>query len=247
MSEIELVGVVAAAKICGVSIPAFHAAVKRGKVPAPINSEPRRLRWDRAEIIAAAEIMRAKRERAKESARAAKLVPRTRLENGRAILASPMPLDPMFEHARAHITYAVSEIIHSIHARAYSVPAQQRLFDMFFHLRWPECRGISMFKRSSRSIYALDKKIPQEFDHVTIWRIKKNFALITSEPYSATEEQLASMTEWAAGRGFQAEFPIFPSPWYPGNTTLCLFFNQRSIDALIRDALAQPDERDRGR
>ena len=64
---------VAAADVCGLSLPAFWRAVAAGRLPAPLYPAPRAPRWRRSELLAALEATRALPAEAKAARRAARL------------------------------------------------------------------------------------------------------------------------------------------------------------------------------
>lgn len=67
------------------------------------------------------------------------------------------------------------------------------------------------------------RDLPPYHDHMSGYRIGRMPVAIVSQPYDASATHRLDMQIWATDRSLLAYFPSFPSWWYPGRTTLCVF------------------------
>jgi hypothetical protein len=66
--------------------------------------------------------------------------------------------------------------------------------------------------------------LPPRYDHPSFYAIDSELVAITSQPYDFSAEDRREAWEWAGARGLAFWRPVdYPSWWYPGQTTLCVF------------------------
>lgn len=63
---------------------------------------------------------------------------------------------------------------------------------------------------------------PPHADHSSRYRIGHRVVALVEQPY-ADGTLLAEMRKWATDQGVIMTTPDWPSWWYPGSTTLCIF------------------------
>jgi hypothetical protein len=67
-----------------------------------------------------------------------------------------------------------------------------------------------------------NRDIPPHQDHAIGYRKGRAPMAIVSQPYPSGN-YIEDMRAWAASRGLVFTVPVYPSWWYPGWTTLCVF------------------------
>jgi len=83
--------------------------------------------------------------------------------------------------------------------------------------------GPQLAKGVLRTSRSYNGPFPPYSDHSERYRVGRRPVAIIEQPYNVTDDKICEMQDWAAHHGLIFSTPDFPSWWYPGATTLCVF------------------------